>query len=265
MLLAIDVRNRGASFGFRDAGSWSAICRVGVSPERSAWEYSLYLESAWERARKAVAASETPAGRVDRAWISSVVPALTPRFAEAALSAFGVEAEIVGPGVRTGVKIRTDHPSEVGSDLVCGAAAARELVGTPCLVVSFGTVLAVSAVDAEGDFVGAAFAPGLLAAAECLRGSAAQIPEVPLDAPGRAIGRNTVQSVQSGLVLGYGGLVARLVGSMSAELDRGSGVHVVGTGAEEGRALLASEGWTGFIPDLVLEGLAIIAGRQPRA
>jgi type III pantothenate kinase len=236
------------------------VSRSGVSPERSADEYALFMEAAFERASRSGGK-----GQVDSVWISSVVPALTPRLCEAAKTAFGVEANIVGPGTRTGVKLRTDFPTEVGSDLVCSVAAARELLGCPCLVLSFGTVLAISAVDAGGDFVGAAFAPGMATAAESLRGSAAQIPEVRLLRPERAIGRSTVQSVQSGIFYGYGGLVSRLVERMSAELSpTGGGVRVVGTGAEEGRSLLAAEGLGVFIPDLVLEGLAIIAGRPPR-
>lgn len=271
MFLAIDVRNRSASCGFREDGSWLAVRRVGVSPERSADEYAFFMEEAYERARRSGGE-----GRVESVWISSVVPALTPRFSEAVYTAFGVKAAIVGPGVKTGVKIRTDFPSEVGSDLVCCAAAASEFVGLPCLVLDFGAVLAISAVDASGDFVGAAFAPGLETAAESLRLSAAQIPEVRLVAPGRAIGRSTAQSVQSGIVLGYGGLLERLVERMSGELLKAQGadrpmeakrpsdatVSVIGTGSEAGRELLAAEALGPFVPDLVLEGLYIIAARQ---
>jgi type III pantothenate kinase len=281
MLLAVDARNRSLSLGFREGGEWLAITRLGVSPERSADEYAFFLEASFRRASGSVGPSGGTGATVGDALISSVVPSLTPRFIEATERVFGVTPVVVGPGVRTGIKIRTDLPSEVGSDLVCSALAAREIVGKPCLVVNFGTVLSVSAVDADGDFVGAAFAPGLATAAESLRDAAAQIPEVRLGRPERAIGRSTAQSVQSGLAYGYGGLVARLIEVMSAELlappshpahpspavAGGGGivpmtVQVVGTGGEEGRALLAGEGHGRFIPDLVLEGLAIIAARS---
>ena len=259
MLLAIDLRNRSASFGFREGKSWLGLCRSGVSPERSADEYAFFMEKAFERARRSGGE-----GEVDSVWVSSVVPALTPRILEAAKTCFGLDAVLIGPGTKTGVKIRTDLPTEVGSDLVCSAAAAREIGGLPCLVVSFGAVLAISAVDASGDFVGASFAPGLSAAAESLRGSTAQLPGVRLDRPQRAIGRSSAQSVQSGIVLGYGGLLSRLVELMSAELlaspSPGQKVQVLGTGDEEGRAILAAEGFELFVPDLVLEGIAIVAG-----
>ena len=278
MLLAVDARNRALSLGFREGGRWLAITRLGISPERSADEYAFFMEAArgkaareggedpGDGARDGAAPGGGPAvGAVESAWISSVVPSFTTRIVEATRLAFGLEARVVGPGVRTGIKIRTDLPSEVGSDLVCACIAAREIVGAPCIVINFGTVLSFSAVDASGDFVGASFVPGLVSAAETLKASAAQIPDVRIARPERAIGRNTIQSVQAGLTIGYGGLVTRMVERMSAELvgkDESRAVHVVGTGSEEGRAIMALEGFSSFIPDLALEGLAIVASRN---
>jgi len=278
MLLAVDARNRALSLGFREGGRWLAITRLGISPERSADEYAFFMEAARGKAAReggedpgdgaqdgAVPGGGPAVGAVESAWISNVVPSFTTRIVEATRLAFGLEARVVGPGVRTGIKIRTDLPSEVGSDLVCACIAAREIVGAPCIVINFGTVLSFSAVDASGDFVGASFVPGLVSAAETLKASAAQIPDVRIARPERAIGRNTIQSVQAGLTIGYGGLVTRLVERMSAELagkDEGHAVHVVGTGSEEGRAIMALEGFSSFIPDLALEGLAIVASRN---
>jgi type III pantothenate kinase len=270
MLLALDARNRFLSLGFRcgPGSPWLEITRLGVSPLRTADEYSFFIEAAYGRARSAaMAAGLDP--EVGEAWLSNVVPSLTTPLVEAVRKSFGIEAVVLGPGVRTGVKVRTDLPSEVGSDLICMTVAARELVGKPCLVASFGTVLAIAAIDAAGDFVGAAFAPGFLAAAESLRRDAAQIPEVRLAEPPKAIGKSTVQAVQSGIVIGYGGLLSRLIERMSAELsspasvagDAAAEVKVVGTGFEEGRAILEAEGYRLFVPDLVLEGIAIIASR----
>ena len=278
MLLAVDARNRALSLGFREGGRWLAITRLGISPERSADEYAFFMEAA--RGKAACEGGEAPGdgaqdgaatgggpavGTVESAWISNVVPSFTTRIVEATRLAFGLEAHVVGPGVRTGIKIRTDLPSEVGSDLVCACIAAREIVGAPCIVINFGTVLSFSAVDVSGDFVGASFVPGLVSAAETLKASAAQIPDVRIARPERAIGRNTIQSVQAGLTIGYGGLVTRMVERMSAELvgkDDSRAVHVVGTGGEEGRAIMALEGFGSFIPDLALEGLAIVASRN---
>jgi type III pantothenate kinase len=132
-------------------------------------------------------------------------------------------------------------------------------------------VLTVSAVDSAGDFLGAAIAPGLESAAHALRAAAAQLPEVKLEIPKRAIGKNTAQSVQAGVVLGYEGLVARLVQLMREEIAAAdpeagaAGISVVGTGDAIGETMLARTGLGRFVPDLSLEGLALIAERQARA
>ncbi len=277
MLLAIDARNRQVAVGLRDGDGWRAVRRFGAYHDRSADEYAHLLTLV--AAEAAGAAGPGPfaaqAGLVDSAWISCVVPALTAKMARAAGIAFGAEARVVGPGVRSGVRIRTDNPSEVGSDLVCAAAAAREIAGRACVVVDFGAVLTVSGVDSAGDFLGAAIAPGLESAAHALRAAAAQLPEVQLEPPRRAIGKNTAQSVQAGVVLGYAGLVERLAGLIAGEIRAqdpaaaAGGVALVGTGDAIGETMLSGlEGFFRFVPELVLEGLALIASRAlttPRA
>lgn len=247
MLLALDLRNGAVNAGFRNGSGWAAIYRFG--PDRSADEYAFALEAA---------AAKAGAG-VDSCWISSVVPALGPRLAQAVASCFGIEATPIGPGVRTGVKIRTDNPAEVGSDLVCAAAAAWQIAGGASVVVDFGLALTFVAVNGSGELLGAAIVPGPESAADALRSSAAQLPEVRLDAPERAIGRNTVQSVRSGIVLGYGGLVERVVERMKEEL--GPAV-VIGSGDPIGIRLLEGVAVHSFHPHLALDGLAIIAARN---
>ncbi|PKL07714.1 MAG: pantothenate kinase, partial [Spirochaetae bacterium HGW-Spirochaetae-7] len=210
MLLALDVRNSGIMAGFREGPRWSTVVRLGG--DRSADELGILLEAC---ARKA---GFGPEPGIDEAWVSSVVPAMTARVVAALASSFGVAASVVGPGTRTGLKIRTDTPSEMGSDIVCAAVAARELATGAAIVVDFSAAIVLSAIDSAGELLGAAIAPGLETAARSLRSSAAQIPEIRLDPPRRAIGRNTAQSLQSGILFGYGGLVRRLVEMMSAEM-----------------------------------------------
>jgi type III pantothenate kinase len=269
VLLAVDIRNREIALGLKDGDAWKAVRRIGAATEKSADEYAqLMCLVAEEAAGRPGSPFRGPEGIVDSAWISCVVPALAQKLVMAARIAFGVEASLVGPGVRTGLKIRTDNPAEVGGDLVCAAVAALELAGGPCVVVEFSTALAFAAVSGSGEFLGAAIAPGISSAAEALRASAAQIHDVKLEMPRRVIGKNTIQSVQSGILLGYGGLVGRLVELMRAEIAAAEGgarapesVAVIGTGDETGRPILESCGYARFVPDLVLEGLAIIAGR----
>jgi len=269
VLLALDARNSGVVAGFKDGDEWKAIVRLGV--DRSADELSILLEAA---AARAGIGPGLPASAVDEAWASCVVPALTPRLVHAVREAFGIDTAIVGPGTRTGLKIRTDNPSELGSDIVCSCVAAR-CVAARCeaeseaaareavIVVDFEAALVVSAVNHDGELLGVSIAPGLETAARSLRASAAQIPEIRLDVPRRAIGKNTAQSLQSGIVLGYGGLVNRVVELMSAEM--GGPAMVIGTGDETGRSVLESAGYTRFIPNLALDGLAILAERNREA
>jgi len=269
VLLAIDARNREVAVGLREGGLWRAVRRFGAYHDRSADEYAhlLALVASEARGEGASPFSALP-GIVDSAWISCVVPALTRKLTLAARTAFGVEATVVGPGVKSGVRIRTDNPSEVGSDLVCAAAAAHRLAEGACVIVDFGTVLTVSGIDSAGDFLGAAIAPGLESAAHALHAAAAQLPEVRLEIPRRALGKNTSQSVQAGVVLGYAGLVDRLVALMRSEIAaadagaRGKPIPVVGTGDAIGEEMLAAgEAPLRFVPDLVLEGIALVAER----
>ena len=263
MLLALDARNSGIVAGFRDGDGWKSIVRLGV--DRSADEIGILLEAAAARA----GVGPTTAS-VDEAWLSCVVPALTSRLVHAVREAFGIDASTVGPGTRTGLKIRTDNPSELGSDIVCSCVAARcvaareitsrEAESPAVIVVDFEAALVVSAVNADGELLGVSIAPGLETAARSLRASAAQIPEIRLDVPRRAIGKNTAQSLQSGIVLGYGGLVSRLVELMSAEM--GGSALVIGTGDETGRTVLESAGYDRFVPNLALDGLSILAERD---
>lgn len=259
MLAALDARNGGLCLGFRSGDAWLPMARFG--PDRSADEYAFLFEAAYGRAMRAAGAGSGSAP--DKAWLSSVVPALTPALVEAFRLAFGLDARVVGPGVKTGVKIRTDQPSEVGSDLVCQAAAAYELVGGACVVVDFGVALTLAAVNESGELLGASIAPGLQTAAWALRRSAAQLPQVRLEEPTRVIGRNSAEALRSGILLGYRGLVSALVAGMRAEL--GGQAALVGSGDELGRGILAALGCERFAPDLTLDGIAAIAARNEAA
>ncbi len=272
MLLALDARNGSVSVGFRDDGKWLTVKRLGAHSGRSPDEYALLLGAIAEEARRvppdvSPQASKPEPRRVKRAWMSCVVPSLAPILVEAVSTAFGVECSVVGPGARTGVRIRTDTPSEVGSDLVCAAAAAHEMMQGACVVAYFGVALAFSAVGRSGDFLGCAIAPGVTTAAESLRAVAAQIPEVRIESGAPALGRNTTQSVRAGIFEGYRGLTERIVRRQREEIaalgeaDDPASVEVVGSGEEIGREILKSLGFDRFVPELAMEGIAIIADR----
>lgn len=265
MLLAIDARNSSINIGVRHGADWPVLLRL--SPDRTADEYALLMRASLDRA---------PGIQVNRALISSVVPGLTARLSKAVLLAFGKEAKLVGPGIRTGLRIRTEVPSELGSDIVCAAVAARHFCTEACIVVDFATAISITALTAQSELLGVSIAPGMETAAKALRSSTAQLSDVLLEAPPSYIGRNTARALQSGLFLGFTGLVHELVAGMVHELP--GPVQILGTGDEYGRLILEqlteqkgrsvrldSSGKTfrwptsRFVPDLALEGLALIA------
>ncbi len=254
MNLVVDIKNGIVAIGVREEHEWLEVRRFSANLTRTSDEYALLFSSVGEDFFHFEGRSTGPV------WISSVVPLLTPIICEAVGMAFGLESRIIGPGVKTGMKVRTDLPSEVGSDLVCACVAARQHVKGACIVVDSGTALTFSAINRAGDFVGVVIAPGIETSASSLRRSTAQLPLVQIRQPERCIGRSTVQSIQSGIFLGYEGLITRIIGKMSAELDpEGAGVSVVGTGDSTGRSILESCGYPDFVPDLGLLGIVLIS------
>ncbi|HAW85815.1 MAG: hypothetical protein A2087_10365 [Spirochaetes bacterium GWD1_61_31] len=253
MLLAIDARNSAVNIGLRDGDAWLTVIRL--SPDRTADEYALLMQTALAR---------LPGCRVGRAFMASVVPALTPRLQQAVHLAFGKETRLVGPGIRSGIRIRTEQPAEVGADIVCSALAAKHVAAGACLVVDFATAITISALNGDGELLGVAIAPGLETAARALCQSAAQLSAVPLEAPPLYIGRNTGKALQAGLFFGYTGLVRDLILGMSAEMAEP--VSVIATGQDHGRMILErlrpglpTFQTYRFIPDLALEGLVHLA------
>jgi type III pantothenate kinase len=198
---------------------------------------------------------------VTRVVLSSVVPALTTTLSEMFERQTAADLLIVGPGVRTGLRIRTDNPAEVGGDLVANAVAAHARFRSNCIVVDFGTALTFTTVTKAGDLVGVAIAPGLRAAASALASNTARLPRVRLVPPPAAIGRNTVHSIQSGVVFGYVGLVEALIQRMRAEL--GGQAIAVATGGLARVIAPLSDQFASIEPWLTLEGLRLISDRNP--
>ncbi len=249
MLLCIDIGNTNTKFGLFDGDRLRAHWRIATDRAKLSDEYAILLINLF-------AAEHLEVGDVTGCAISSVVPQLTPEFAAVSRRYLKQEPVIVGPGLKTGLSIRTDHPSEVGADLIVSAVAARQMYGAPVIVIGFGTATTFGAVSAQGDYVGVAIAPGVSTAAEALFRFAAKLPQVELARPPHAIGKNTIHSMQSGLIFGFAGLVEGLVKRMRVEL--GGQVRVIATGGLA--ELVAAE--TDVIevvePDLTLIGLRLI-------
>lgn len=220
-LLAIDIGNTSIAIGLYAGESLEATFRVASDRENLPDEYAMLL-SGLLRGRGIEPES------VDAAILSSTVPPLTSVFREVARQSVGVEALVVGPGVRTGVRVRYDNPREVGPDRILHAVAALARYAPPLVVVDFGTALVFDAISREGDYLGGAIAPGIGPASEGLFARAAMLSRVSLERPPSVIGRNTVHSVQAGLYFGYAEMVRGMVRRLCDDL--GEGTTVIATG-----------------------------------
>lgn len=253
MLLAIDIGNTNIALGLWRRGAWTQQWRIRTVPDKMPDEYAVLLHSLLREAGLRLA-------DVEQVILSSVVPPLTGVFAELLQRQLPRPPLIVGPGVRTGIRIRTENPAEVGADLVANAVAAYARFGDHCIAVDFGTALTFTAIAAPGDLLGVAIAPGLNTALRALFGNTAQLPLVRLEVPPAAIGRNTTHSIQSGIVFGYIGLVEAVIRRMRAEL--GGRAQVIATGGLAQVIAPLSDEFAAIDPWLTLEGLRLIAERN---
>ena len=249
MLLAVDIGNTNINFGVFEDDKLRATWRIATRASQMADEYAVLLLSLLRQ--QGVGAPD-----IKEVTVSSVVPPLRGTFTGLFQRYFNVSPLMVGPGVKTGIRIRMDNPREVGSDRIANAAAAHHLYGKPAIVVAMGTATAFDTVSREGDYVGGAIAPGIGIAAEALFTRTAALPRVELVRPKHAIGTNTIAAMQSGLIFGYAGLVEGIVGRIQEELGEKATVIATGGFAE----LVARE--TAVIdvvnPDLTLIGLRLI-------
>jgi type III pantothenate kinase len=249
VLLAVDVGNTNVTFALFEGERLAADWRVTSHRERTADEMAVEL-------RQLFALRDLELSVVTGVVISSVVPNLNPALIEASRRYLKCEPLMVGPGVKTSVKVRYDNPKEVGADRIANALAAYTKFGGPIIVIDFGTAVTYDAINAEGDYLGGAIAPGVEISLDALVSQTAMLRRVEAVAPDSVIGRNTVASIQSGLVWGFVAQVEGMVARMVAEL--GGSAHVIATG---GQAALVA-GLTHVIevtdPLLTLEGLRLI-------
>jgi len=249
MLLVIDVGNTKTAVGVYRDGQWVGDWRITTHLDHLADEYAMLIKALLQD-------GHLNFSEVSGTIIASVVPPMTAVFEELVARYVGKRALVLGPSIKTGVVIRIDNPAETGADRIANTAAAHRLYGGPAIVIDLGTATTFDVVSEAGEYLGGAIAPGLGIAAEALVRRTARLPKVELVPPPGAIGRNTVQAMQSGLVFGYLGLVKELVACLRAEMK--GQPKVIATG---GMAEMVAE-WTRVIdivnPRLTLEGLRII-------
>jgi type III pantothenate kinase len=206
MLLAVDVGNTQTVYGLYDGDRLAEHYRIGTNPAHTADELAVVVRGLIDP------------DTIDGIVLCSSVPQLVTEYESFAERWAKVELLVLGPGVSTGVPIRYDDPREVGPDRIANAVAARELYGTPSVVVDFGTSTNFDVVSAAGEFAGGVVAPGIAISMDALFARAARLPKVPFVAPERVISQTTTQALQSGLVYGFAGQVDAIVDRIREEL-----------------------------------------------
>lgn len=254
MVLVIDVGNTNIVIGVYEGKKLLVHWRMGTQWEKTSDELGMFLISLFNHEKLDIK-------EIEAVVIASVVPPIMYSLGHAIKKYFKLEPIVIGPGVKTGINIKYENPREVGADRIVNAVAAFEIYKNPLIIVDFGTATTFCAISSKGEYLGGVICPGIKISAEALFQKAAKLPRIELAKPDTVIGRNTVVSMQSGIVYGYVGQVDYIVKRMKKEMKEDN-IKVIATGGIA--RLIASESET--IDEinglLTLEGLRIIYERN---
>jgi len=253
MLLAVDIGNTNTGFGLFDGATLRVDWRCETRAARTEDEYAVLLGALFARAGLEL-------GRVKAGIISSVVPPATAPVERFFARTLGLSPHVVGPDSRTGLEVLYENPRDLGADRLVNAVAAQTRFPQGAVVVDFGTATKFDVVTDRGQYAGGIIAPGLGIAAEALVGRTARLPRVELRFPAQAIGRTTVASLQSGLMLGYSALVEGLLARIRAELSFSP--RVLATGGLASVMAFDCRGIDELDERLTLHGLRILHERN---
>ncbi|SKC92870.1 type III pantothenate kinase [Maledivibacter halophilus] len=250
MLLAFDVGNTNIVLGVYKDKRLIKYWRMSTDKSKTSDELGMLVNQFFEY-------DGVDVNDITDVIISSVVPNIMYSLQHMAYKYFNKEAIVVGPGIKTGINVKYDNPRQVGADRIVNAVAAFHKYGGPIVVVDFGTATTFCAISAKCEYLGGTISPGIKISSDALFQKAAKLPRVELNKPKKLICKNTVQSMQSGIIYGYVGLVDYIVDRMKKEL-KNKEAKVIATGGLA--SLIATESKTIDYVDrfLTLEGLRLI-------
>jgi len=254
VILVIDVGNTNTVLGLYEDKKLLDYWRIKTDAKKTSDEYGLMIYHLF-------GFCDYDMKEVNYIVISSVVPTIMYTLQHMVRKFFSKEALVVGPGIKTGMNIKYENPREVGADRIVNAIAAFEQYGGPLILVDFGTATTFCAISENGDYLGGAISPGIQISMDALFQKTAKLPRVELIKPNTVICKNTINSMQAGIIFGFAGQVDYIVRRMKSELGNGN-TKVVATGGFA--RLIASESETIDIVNnlLTLEGLRIIYDRN---
>ncbi len=249
MLLALDIGNSDITMGLWNGALWLQQWRIPARTDQPELFYGIKVRDYFLEAG-------LPIEKVDVIVVSSVVPGLTDKIKNVVRSLFKREPVMLGPGIYEKLPIEILNPYEIGSDLVANAIAAHFRLKETCIVVDFGTALTFTTVSGTGKILGVSIVPGLRTAVRALSQNTAKLFDVPLEMPASALGINTVTAIQSGIVIGYDGLVRNVVLAIRQELDMNC--PAIATGGLS-FVITSLKGFFHSVdPQLTLDGLRLI-------
>ncbi len=249
MLLTIDVGNSNIKFGVYDGKELHRIIKLSTDSHKTADEFAVELYTLFQ-------VYSVDCFAIDSCIICSVVPRITKRLAAAVKSVTGIDALVVGPGIKTGVNIQIDDPATLGADLVVACAAAQSMAPLPCVVISMGTATAMFVIDKQKRMLGGSIAPGVSISLDALTAHGALIPSIALNAPQNVIGKNTDDSIRSGVVIGTACMIDGMISKIEEEI--GEKCSVIATGGIAPMIVNSCSHEITLKDDLILEGLRII-------
>lgn len=253
MVLTADIGNSNIVLGVFEGDVLKLTLRIKTDATRTRDEYAINLNSMLK-------INNINVSDIDGAIISSVVPNLSVPFAGAVEMLIGKPPFIVGPGVKTGLDIRIDNPSQLGCDMVVDAVSAIHSYGTPAIVIDMGTATTFSAIGKKGEYLGAAITPGVRISMNALAQNAAQISQINIDRPKHAIGTNTTDSLKSGIVLGYASMLDGIIERFEKEI--GAPCNVIATGGLSSLIIPHCKRKIIHDKDLLIKGLLLIYNKN---
>ncbi len=249
MLLVIDIGNTNITLGVFDGDKKRMTARISTQADKTGEQYAVEIITI-------LGLHKIEVENLDGCIVSSVVPALSNAFKKVC-KLLGINNPIfVGPGVKTGLNIKIDNPAQLGADLVVGAVAAIDKYPLPLVILDLGTATTISVIDKQGSFLGGPICAGIGISLEALTSKTSQLPGISIETPKSVIGKNSIDSMKAGLVIGSACMIEGLVERIEDEL--GEKVSIVATGGLAAEVVKNCKKEIEINDDLLLDGLKLI-------